>query len=88
MEERARLTFAAQEEPRPRMTVAPLGAETSMDLNCTVKGQHMTRNQSAPNWMISSHLNMFLIFYCMVRNMNMGAFFTHFTASGNIKALK
>lgn len=52
----------AQEEPRPRMTVAPLGAETLADLNCTLKGQHMTADRSAPNWMISSHLNMFQAF--------------------------
>lgn len=60
---RARLTFAGQEEPQPRMTVAPLGAETPVDLDCTPKGQHMTGNQSAPNWMISSHLNMFQLFF-------------------------
>lgn len=60
---RARLTFAVQKELQPRMTVAPLGAETSTDLNCTLKGQHMTGNQSAPNWMIRSHLNIFQIFF-------------------------
>lgn len=46
------------------MTVAPLGAETPADLDWTGKGQqHMTGNQSAPNWLISSHLNRFQHFF-------------------------
>lgn len=54
------------EEPQPRMTVAPLGAETPADLDCTGKGQHMTGNQSASNWMISRHLNMFQLFFSLL----------------------
>lgn len=61
------------------MTVAPLGAETPVDLDCTRKGQHMTGNQSAPNWMISSHLNMFQLFFSFLPHhekiLNMRAFF-------------
>lgn len=35
----------------------------SGDLDCTLKGQHMTGNQSAPNWMTSHDLNVFHLFF-------------------------
>lgn len=38
----------------PRLTVAPLGVPTLVDLNCTLKGQRMTGDRSAPKWTINS----------------------------------
>lgn len=70
------------------MTVAPLGAETSMDLNCTLKGQHMTGNQSAPNWMISSLLNMFQIVLLYREKYEYKNIFLVNTHSDNISTLK
>lgn len=74
------------------MTVAPLGAETSMDLDCTLKGQHMTGNQSAPNWMISSHLNMFHLFFsfffcCIMKKYERASIFLANIDSGYISTL-